>query len=123
MFIYYIKKVGSDRVIKSSTNKDEILKDYDDMNKNGYKYNFDYEYIHESSLYKEVYKNLLSGLSYSDGFHGFKILKDKNIIIYNHYGSSAVDVSFKCLKWLLNKIFMDDFYKLKLCKDGYINMI
>lgn len=124
MFIYYIYKYGiKQKRIKSFKNYDEAIKYYDSMDHS--KYGFDYEYKHPTHIYKEVYNNLLSGFVYSDGFHGFKILNTYNdsYIIYNHCGSSAVNISLKSVRWLLNKIFMDDFYKLKLTKNGYVNMI
>lgn len=124
MFIYYIYEYGvNQKRIKTFKNKDKAIKYYESMDHS--KYGFDYEYKHPKYLYKEVYKNLLSGLVYSDGFHGFKILNTYNdsYIIYNHYGSSATDISYKSVRWLLDKIFMDDYYNLKLSKNGYVNMI
>ena len=35
----------------------------------------------------------------------------------------TVNIDLKHVRWLLDKIFMDDFYKLKLTKNGYVNMI
>lgn len=124
MFIYYIYEYGlNQKRIKTFNNPDDANRYYDTMDQS--KYGFDYEYIHPKKIYKEVYNNLLAGYAYSDGFHGFKILHTYNdsYIIYNHYGSSAIEISYKNIKWLLEKIFMDDFYKLKLTKNGYVNMI
>lgn len=124
MFIYYIYEYGlNQKRIKAFRNNKKALDVYEKMDHQ--KYGFDYEYIHDEKIYHDVYKNLLDGYSYSDGFHGFKILNTYNdsYIIYNSYGSSAVSISLENVRWLLNKIFMDGFYKLKLCKNGYVNMI
>lgn len=124
MFIYYIYRYGiKQKRVKSFKNYNDAMEYYNSMDQS--KYGFDYEYKHPQHIYKEVYRNILNGFAYSDGFHGFKILNTYNdaYIIFNHYGSSAVEVSYKCIKWLLEKIFMDDFYKLKLTKNGYVNMI
>ena len=124
MFVYYVYKYGlKQKRVKSFKNYDDAMKYYDSVDQS--KYGFDYEYKHPKYLYKEVFNNLLNGFVYSDGFHGFKILNTYNdsYIIYNHYGSSAINIDLKHVRWLLDKIFMDDFYKLKLTKNGYVNMI